>query len=108
MGIFGCDLLIAECCEQFLKATTAIATSDIPCICNGLLATVYFRRSTCNGNFHLIEIIVAPSCMRYEMKTYENLSSMMKTVGTLDEDWPIYQGITSNIFSMMTLLLQAI
>ena len=47
------------CCKQFLEATTVLAISDIS-------ATVYLQLCTCNDNFHPIEIIIAPTCMRYE------------------------------------------
>ena len=98
-------ILHNACFEQFLEATTALATSDMPCTCNGLLATFYLQHCTCNGNFHLIEIIVASSCIRNQMKAYENLSSMMKTIW---KDCPNYQGIASKIFSMLKLRLQTI
>ena len=42
------------------------------------------------------------------MKSYENLSSIMKIVIKSEEGWPIYQGIASKIFSMLKLLVQAI
>ena len=42
------------------------------------------------------------------MKSYENLSSIMKIVIKSEEGRPMYQGIVSKIFSMLKLLVQTI
>ena len=71
MVIFGCDLLIAGCCEQFLEGTTYLATYVLSCTCNCLLATVYLQQFIC-------EIILTAACMSYIMKACANLRLMVK------------------------------
>ena len=61
MVIFGYDLLIVGCCEQFQGATTAFAKCVMSCACNGLLATVYMQWFTCDAYIHLMEITVTSS-----------------------------------------------
>ena len=41
MAVCASDLLIAGGCKQFLETTAVQATCGIPCIYNGLIATVY-------------------------------------------------------------------
>ena len=95
---FACDLLFAGGC----KKPTAFATCDIPCTCNGLLATVYLKWLTCDANF-----FKQSAHMRYHMTVYEVLNSMVKSAGKSYENWLRYEMIASKIFSMLKLLLQA-
>ena len=39
--LFACDLLTTEYDEQLLEAIITVATSDIPCTCDGASAMVY-------------------------------------------------------------------
>ena len=80
MAIFGSDLLIAGCCEQFLEGTTALVTCVLSCTCNGPLATAYMQWFTCNANFHLMEMTVTSSQLKYNIKAYNILRLMVKTV----------------------------
>ena len=62
-------------CKQFMEVNLALAMCDIPCTCNGLLATVYLQWYTCDTNFHPIEIMIVSSHMSILMKAYEILSN---------------------------------
>ena len=59
MPVFAHNLLIAGVCEQFLKATKALAVCGIPHTHNGLLKTVTVHKY----DYHIIT---------YEV-SYENL-----------------------------------
>ena len=69
---FACDFLTTLYHEQVLEAIVTLATSDIPCPHNDQIATAYLQEVTCDSNMYLIENIFTSSCMRCQIKDYDN------------------------------------